>query len=305
MIGVIIGFLCFQRMPAQVSSPRLPTDLFTYWSKAIPGNITEPIFTGLSVQTGDYVYIEVHGQIKVGNYLGNANGVELIKPPFFSLPSNYSKYPGKELGAVIVGIGNQQIACGRMFRFGNHPIYHAMVDKDRLIVDRANEAYVPGVYFLASTGGVLTLDVNDSITTDNEGQYTVEVFLMRHANHLQRNKFNVCPAQEPTNDLACSRRDNWRKESKKSAYYHGIMNTSYRGSSRFAGCQCVYDSEGSLLSYGKNIGSFDIGFWIGKSDESDPAATHRHLILDVLPHDLYENDSGVNNYAGQTTYSCR
>jgi hypothetical protein len=300
----LVFFLCSHCLfvSAQSGVKRSPKDIFKHWSGSISASQTEPFHTGLAIRSGDFVYVEVHGQVKIGNYLGNANGVELINPPLFSSPRSYTKYKDFELGALVVSIGSEKKACTQLFRSSSHPIYNAMADKNRMIIDNGLQNYVPGVYMLASTDGTLLLDINDSIVNDNEGSYTVEIFTMSQADHISRNEFNICPMQEPSDDTSCGLSDDWKKESFKSVYYHGL-NVSYRGNNKYAGCQCIYD-DGTLLTNGKNIGSFDIGFWLNKTDESDAAAKHLHLILDVLPHDLNEQKSGTNDYLGQKTYNC-
>ena len=80
-----------------------------------------------------------------------------------------------------------------------------------------------------------------------------------------------------------------------SFYYHGTLNSSYRGGSYDnAGCQCVYgDFTNTLVQNEKNQGSFDIGYWFLRSGTTpQPVRNYYHLVLDVIPHDLFEEKFG-------------
>lgn len=287
-------------MASQPDKSATPRALFTVKEFTLPGNAEKPVETDVQINENDYVYVDVSGQIVTGPMLGPADGSGLLESSLFS--GLYNKYDLRH-GSVALLVGDDVVGCKKIFR-DLGALYNAPFTPD--YGDRVNKPffgvnYIPGIYFLAKSSGKLKLDVNDTRPDNNTGEFRVRVFVLPYEAHQTRNTFNKCPLREPENELDC-RNGAWKKESIKSWIYHGI-NDSYRGRSTNKGCQCVYD-DGVLLTSGDNQGSFDIAYWLFDGKAGTPDADYYHLILDVIPHDLYKDLNGQMEYNATNGVKC-
>lgn len=281
-----------------------PGDLFKEYSFTIKGNIKEPVETNIQVKENDYIFMWVKGEISVGSVLGKADGSGLYKDNLFS--AMYNKYAACRHGSLVALINDEIEPCKRIFDdIGKQynlpwvtPDYGDNIKSRFFDVD-----YVPGTYFICQSGGNLRLDINDGSPDNNTGQFEVHIYQMSYQQHTGRNQFNRCPQREPEYNVDC-RNGTWEQESFKSWYYHGIGNNSYRGLESNAGCQCVYD-DGKLLTSGEKQGSFDIAYWRYKGNSKLANANFLHLILDVIPHDLFTDALGSFEYSPSVTVPCK
>ncbi len=276
---------------------KTPTDLYRSTQFLFRGNTAAPVTSSVKVKRGDFVYVEITGQVKVGNYLGMADGAGILSKSIVF--ESYNKYKGHRHGSVMVILNNKVESCKR--------ILDNLGSKYNLpgIAPDYGIEYVPGYYFIADEDGYLKFDINDSEPANNEGDFYIGVIVMSYEDHLARNIFNKCPAKEPDDGVDCFGHT-WVKESIKSWYYHGV-NDSYRGGSQDAGCQCVYEYIGDkLVTSGEHKGSFDIGYWLFKGDITKPRANYFHLIFDVIPHDLFvEKFQQEPDYKYQSKLPCK
>jgi hypothetical protein len=271
-----------------------PKDLFLVKNFTIPGNTNKAIDVNIQLEENDYVYIEAIGQIKVGNYMGYADPTGLISSSIFS--SSYEKYKGIELGSLVILTNFETTGCKRIFRnFGQTYNVPGITEYDPDKITKSPfRDYIPGYYFISKGNTPLYFAINDKIIDDNSDSFKVSVFVIKFRDHLNRNYFNICPEKEPENGDPIKHYI-WNKESLMSFYYHGTLNSSYRGGSYDnAGCQCVYgDFSKTLVQNEKNQGSFDIGYWLLRSGtDPQPVRNYYHLVLDVIPHDLFEEKFG-------------
>jgi hypothetical protein len=274
---------------------KTPMDLVKGYSFTINGNTNGPIDSKIQLEENDYVFIEATGEIKVGNYLGNADATGLLSPKLFF--SRYIKYRNIELGSLVVGTNDFTSGCKKIFRdIGQTYNIVGITNYDTTKITQSFiRDYLPGYYFVASGKTPLYFDINDNILDDNTGAFKVNVYVMKFKDHLNRNFFNYCPAKEPEtgSDIKLL---TWKKENPIfSSVYHGAFNSSYRGQSfDNTGCQCVYgDVSKTLVLNEAQQGSFDIGMWLfrGKMN-AEPSKNYFHLLLDVIPHDLYVEKFG-------------
>ncbi len=307
MHKLFFAFLVLAALPtlAQVKAPsgtqakiyKTPADLYRSKQFMLSGNIRAPFASDIKIKKGEFVYVEVGGNVKVGNFLGSADGAGLLSASI--VLEGYNKYKGHKHGSVMVILNNTIESCKR--------ILGDMGGKYNLpgIAPDYGIKYVPGYYFIAESDGYLKFDINDAEPGNNEGSFSIGVIVMSYEDHLARNIFNKCPEKEPDDETDCFGHK-WVKESVKSWYYHGI-NDSYRGGSQDAGCQCVYEYIGDkLVIAGENKGSFDIGYWHFKGDITKPRANYFHLILDVIPHDLFTAIAGAElDYKYQSAVPCK
>ncbi len=281
-----------------------PKDLYKRYEFTLRTSGVGPFGTKIMLEEGEYVFILVQGEYVAGQWVGNANGAGLLSS---SIVGNmYNKYSGARHACVVALVGEQVLPCQRIFSdvgmkynvAGVTPDYGSAVEKPFFSIN-----YIPGTYFLAPEAGELMLDLNDTKTSDNNGDLKITIFTMKFREHKNRNLFNLCTSKEP-NDAGrdCNGRA-WIKEGMKSWYYHGI-NDSYRGAGDNKGCQCVFDGD-DLLTSGENQGSFDIAYWLYNANTQLPEANLMHLILDVIPHDLYEEVQGADMYYPSIKIDCK
>lgn len=248
--------------------------LFTFRTVQVPGEITEPVETRISVEEDEYVYIECKGTIGISSWLEDITGAGTRN--FFVQKNNkYSEFPHGCLVAIVED--DRHNAESNIFPSGvtTYGYMSGVLSP------------VTGMYFLSKASGELLLDINDNDPGNNSDAFTVNIFTMKKNMHYHRNIFNKCPALESSITAA-----SWEAESRAlSLVYHGKENISYRGSvASSAGCQCVYNSETHKIVEGEYKGSFDIAHWLKKKRPADfPSFSlnYLHLILDMLPHDLY------------------
>jgi len=273
-----------------------PMDLIKAKQFTIKGNTNGPVDTKIMLDVDDYVFVEAVGQIKVGNYLGDADPTGLLSPKLFML-DRYYKYPGIPHGSLIILTSNLKTGCKKIFQdmgimYSNPftPEYDPNVITKGTLRD-----YIPGYYFISTTKSPLYFDINDTVLEDNEGSFTVKVYVIKFKDHLNRNYFNYCPATEPESGED-EKLLKWDKENAiKSSVYHGTLNSSYRGgSTKNSGCQCVYgDFLNKLILNEENQGSFDLGYWLFRDKPwEETTKNYYHLVLDVIPHDLYVEKFG-------------
>ena len=275
---------------------KTPTDLYTSTQFMFRGNTSSLVTSNIRVRKNDFVYVEITGKVKVGSFVGMADGAGALG----SMPvlESYNKYKGHRHGCIMVILNNKIESCKRIL-----DDLGSKYDIIGIAPDYGIE-YVPGYYFIADEEGYLKFDINDVDPGNNSGDFSIGVIVMSYSAHLSRNIFNKCPEKEPDDEKDCFG-NNWVKESPKSWYYHGV-NDSYRGGTSNPGCQCVYEYVGDdLVASGDHKGSFDIGYWHFKGDITKPRANYFHLILDVIPHDLYVARFGEPNYLFQQKVSCK
>ncbi|MGM9506827.1 hypothetical protein ACS5NO_03840 [Larkinella sp. GY13] len=271
-----------------------PDSYFVAKTVSVPGNLKQPLRTGIQVGFDDYVYIEALGKIRVGLFYGSAYPVGLPK----SFDNFFNKRRSVLHGALMWQIGPESGSCRKMFRSYDETVKNIfMVSEDRMIKEDGPN-YVAGDYFLSKSTGELMLDINDNDVDNNSEQYQVRIFVLKQYYHVNRNQFNHCPLKEPGDGEHDRQGNGWIREWPNSWVYHGF-NNSYRGTGKYSGCQCVYDRgtllRGTATDTGNDQGSFDFGFWLGNGDADNMEARHLHLILDVLPHDLWVKRYGGNN----------
>jgi hypothetical protein len=292
-------------LPCLISTSQVvyksPMDLVKSYSFTIYGNMNGPVDSKIILEENDYVFIEATGEIKIGNYLGNADATGLLSAKLFF--SRYLKYPDIELGSLVILTKNGTTGCKKIFReIGETYNIVGITDYDTTKITQSFiRDYLPGYYFVSPGKTPLYFDINDNILDDNTGKFTVNIYVIKYKDHLNRNFFNYCPKKEPENGTDIKLLT-WKKENPIfSSVYHGALNSSYRGGSfDNAGCQCVYgDIYKTLIENEVQQGSFDLGLWIyrGKTN-METTKNYFHLLLDVIPHDLYVKKFGKQ----QTTY---
>ena len=294
VFGLILFVLTGQLSISQVLY-KSPQDLVRGYTFTIHGNLNGPVDTKIQIEENDYVFIEAVGHIHVGDYLGDADPTGLLTEKLMF--PRYFKYPGIRHGSLVIFTSTETLGCQRIFRemgikYSNPftPEYDPNVVQEGMLRD-----YIPGYYFISPGKSHLYFDINDTVVEDNSGVFTVKVYIIRYKDHLNRNYFNYCPGMEPESGSDIKLRQ-WNKEdATKSFYYHGVLNSSYRGGSfDNAGCQCVYgDFSKKLILNEGDQGSFDIAYWLfrGKTDQQS-TINYYHLILDAIPHDLYVDKFG-------------
>ena len=287
--GVLFAMLACQIFYGQALY-KSPMDLIVAKEFKIKGNTDGPVDTKIMLDENDYVFVEAVGQIKVGNYLGNADPTGLLSGKLMF--ARYFKYPSLPHGSLVILTNDGTTCCKKIFSemglmYSNPftPEYDSKVITEGTLRD-----YIPGYYFISQGKSPLYLDINDTVLEDNEGFFTVKVYVIKFKNHLNRNFFNYCPAKEPESGED-AKLLLWNKENAvKSSVYHGVLNSSYRGGSvKNSGCQCVYgDFRKTLVQNEENQGSFDLGYWLFKDKPwEETTKNYYHLVLDVIPHDLY------------------
>ncbi len=260
-----------------------PSDLIRIDSIILAGNSPEVTKSHIKIRKNDFVYIEVAKNVKVGETLGFSDGTGLLE--YNPVASQYNKYKNYKHGAVMIFANGKMQSCKKLLiELGMK--YFPFVSLTN------GKKYVPGYYFIAEEDAILQFDINDAYPANNTGQFTVGVITLSYDAHFNRNLFNNCPSKDPSFKSDCAG-GSWENEGVKSAFYHGVGNEAYRGSGNSKGCQCVYD-DGDLLTEGDNAGSFDIGYWMVNGNLKDPRASYYHLVLDVIPHDLFKDWSAIN-----------
>ena len=106
--------------------------------------------------------------------------------------------------------------------------------------------------------------------------------------HTDRNLFNRAPNEMPRRGEDGRYVDNqgnvWTPDNAvSSAIFHGINNTTFRGTGDNLGCQITYNRQGELVDSGKHMGTFDYA----------RAPSEDHTRLDVNPH--YQNSNYTPN----------
>lgn len=293
-------FLCFlgSLQSDCQSLYKTPLDLVQGKEFTIKGNMNGPVDTKMTIEENDYVFIEAVGQITVGAYLGNADPTGLFSSKIMF--PRYYKYPGLTHGSLVILTDMETTRCKKIFQemgiLYSNP-FTPEYDPNIVTMGTLRD-YIPGYYFIATKKSRLFFDINDTVLEDNSGSFTVKVYIIKFKDHLNRNYFNKCPIKEPENGEP-NKIIVWNKEdATKSFYYHGTLNSSYRGGSYDnAGCQCVYgDFKKTIILNEENQGSFDLGYWIFRGKPELPSTlNYYHLILDVIPHDLYLEKFGVEN----------
>lgn len=291
-IGCLL--LAFLVTGAKKAVAQSPDSYFVAKTVSVPGNLKQLFRTGIQVGFDDYVYIEALGKIRVGFFYGSTYAVGLPE----SLNNGYNKRASVQHGALMWQIGPGSGSCRKLFQSYDETVKNIfMVSKDRMITDDGLTNYVAGDYFLSKSTGELLLDINDKDVDNNSAQYEVRIFVLKQFHHVNRNQFNQCPLKEPGDGDTDRNGNGWIREWPNSWVYHGF-NNSYRGKGVYSGCQCVYDQgtllRGTATDTGNNQGSFDFGFWLGHGDADNMEARHLHLILDVLPHDLWVKRYGTD-----------
>lgn len=265
-----------------------PDDLYKEYHFTINANQTQPFVPDIpAIGIDDYVYFEVsNNTISLGPYIGNtyADGTSSITV------NRYKKYDSYKLGSVVCLVNNVPYCPTRQMFNKVTDIYYYVADESKMVNLLGQVNYIPGNNFISTQSGKLSFCINDNEPQNNQGSYTLDVYIMKKTAHLSRNMFNTCPRKPPKEKQLkdkyydCNAKE-WSKESLKSIYYHGA-NYSFRGNRNYPGCQCIYlPLSGKLLKDNYAEGSFDIGFW--KYDGAETSKSkHLHLIIDMIPHDL-------------------
>lgn len=275
-----------------------PGELFREFTLTIPANLQEPYETEIQLEDNEYIFIEAIGKIHVGESFKFADATGLLESSFRTLFSNiYNKYPFNH-GSLVAYTPSDTISCLKIFKdvglkYNNIP---GTPDYDPVKITEVNNGfdYIPGVYFISKGSGKLYFDINDNEPDNNSGAFYVKVRTIKFQDHINRNFFNRCPVKEPDAEIDCNL-NVWMKENRiKSSIFHGISSTAYRGLEKNAGFQCVYKDEHTIVEDHKHQGSFDIGYWLFNGEFESPQANYYHLILDVIPHDLFAEKYEAN-----------
>ncbi len=294
-LPVLLFALLFNQISNGQALYKTPMDLVNGKVFTIPGNLNGPFDTKFQLEENDYVFVEAVGKIKVGDYLGYADPTGLFTEKIMF--KRYFKYYGIKHGSLIILTGGDTIGCKQIFyevgQKYNNPFTPEYPESK--VTEGTLRDYIPGYYFISKGKSKLLLDINDTVLEDNTGTFTVKVYIIKFKDHLNRNYFNYCPVKEPETGTD-SKKLQWNKENPiKSAIYHGVFNSSYRGGSiQNTGCQCVYgDFSKTLVLNEEDQGTFDLGYWIFKGKpELETTKNYYHLVLDVIPHDLYVEKFG-------------
>ncbi|WP_339905951.1 hypothetical protein [uncultured Cyclobacterium sp.] len=259
-------------------TPSPPT--FSPKTVTFPADHEGKLKTGVVVNKGDYVFLGTKSTITIDRLAlpVGADGTELWSP------DKYKKYQNYELGQLIAWNGEED--------YGFNSIRLGENECKQIIGDAIGTAYLfygeNGTFFKAKYSGEILLELNDNDPSNNEREFSVEIYVLKSEDHFGRNKYNCCPNQEPSGQDPCSH--NWESDNEDSAEcYHGGLDT-YRGSgSRVNRSQCTY-KDGVIFNEGGIMGTFDYG---------EPR-TRLHMILDVFPHivlgDAYQSTPVKNIY---------
>lgn len=286
---------------------RSPSSAYRRINLTVSAKLEEPVSTRIFVQKGEYVFIESQDEVVIGQVMGKvyADGVPRNRSFSVFTSLTYNKYSCRH-GSLVVRLNNQIYPFDQLFSSTTFSRYNSSANpflpayaSSKFVIKRTaagleDYRYVPGVYFIAPEAGELSIDLNDKKVDDNEGQFRLTVYTMTTEEHFARNQFNRCPAKEPVDNKDCMN-NRWQEESSKSFLYHGY-NDAFRGIGKFGGCQCVYD-EDELIQSETNQGSFDFGYWLVQGNQNAPLGHYFHLVLDVVPHDLFDDFYGGLQYS--------
>lgn len=278
-----------------------PKDLYKKYDFTYKTSGAGPFGTKIMLEEGEYVFILVKGEYVAGDWVGAANGAGLVEASLVG--SMFNKYKDARHASVVAIVQDQVMPCQRIF--SDVGMTYNIKDYGSSVVKPFfyNISYIPGTYFLSAKAGELMLDLNDTRPADNKGELKITIFTMKLREHRNRNLFNLCASKEPDEAGRDCNGKRWTKESIKSWYYHGF-NDSFRGVADNKGCQCVYDND-ELLTSGENQGTFDIAYWLFDGNIELPDANLMHLILDVIPHDLYKEKEGADVYYPSIKLDCK
>ncbi|MGM9506818.1 hypothetical protein ACS5NO_03795 [Larkinella sp. GY13] len=260
---------------------QLPAGFVRHTSYIYTGNSKKPLTTSFVVEKDEYVYIEVSGDVDLGPFTGAADATG--KPTLAAL--RFNKYKDYYHGALVCRIGDWAMPCEEMFRIVDgwaNPRANAgiqwLVDTQRMVHTRGI-SYIPGAYFLSPATGPLTFDLNDTDPDNNTGSFLITIYALKKNIHYNRNAFNYCPVKMP----AESETVEWKQELTGSSYHHP---DTFRGTGKYRGCQCAYfeDNAHTLDNHTPRQGTFDFGYYISVDKAT---ADHLHVVLDMLPHELY------------------
>lgn len=272
-----------------------PKDLYRRFQFEVSANQLKSLKTGILVEENEFIYFEIQGKIRTEN-----NGNELFGDGSTNSGLKTQKYLNIPLGSLVCIQPNVDTVWARKMFVSplngiDETIYKTLVEPAKLVGSYLT--YLPGNYFISKKSSEILLEINDSTPLDNKGKFSVEIYTIKLNAHLSRNIFNNCPYREPKLDMkkyVDCQNYKWSKETALSSWYHGV-NDAFRGEDDNSGCQCVYDSDLLIVEH-KHEGSFDIGFWEFKGNLNSVLAKHRHLILDVIPHDVFIGKFGTLKY---------
>lgn len=150
----------------------------------VPANRSQPLDTHIALKEGDYVFIEASGSVKLGPVAGMATASGKTG----RLWKTYNKYPAYNHGSLVYFIGAQEGSCRILFNEeeispSQDMSYAALAGGKASFGTTSGE--LCGDYFLCSSAGNLTLDINDKKTSDNQSAYRVRVFVIRKDTYLK------------------------------------------------------------------------------------------------------------------------
>ncbi|GAB4015142.1 hypothetical protein GCM10028808_39690 [Spirosoma migulaei] len=257
-----------------------------------PANTQALLKTGIKVNKTDYVYFEAIGRINLGIMTQNVDAGGSQKPNLIAL-YNRKRLPDR-------------IAHGRLYCLnGNEPniepvgIYNYFENSAAMFLNSKGEGdfrEIRANSFIAKSDMELSFILNDSRPQDNSGSFKINIVVIPYEVHRTRNRYNQCPLYEPK-DLAGYQLKSLAKDftgmewkiSVTEKYYHGLLNHTYRGGDQeIAGCQCVYDTQGQLVT-DEHVGTFDFAFGQYRNHRLlfQQLSEWQHVAWDVWPHDRY------------------
>ncbi|KAA9349851.1 hypothetical protein [Larkinella humicola] len=260
---------------------QLPAGFVRHTSYIYTGNSKTPLTTSFVVEKDEYVYIEVSGDVYLGPFTGAADATG--KPALAAL--RFNKYKDYYHGALVCRIGDRTTPCQEMFRFVDavyDPVaggtMNYLIDGSRMVRAQGIN-YIPGVHFLSPTTGPLTFELNDTDPDNNDGSFLITIYAIKKNAHFNRNTLNYCPVRMPPE----SETNEWKREATGFFYHHP---DTFRGKGRYKGCQCAYfeDNAHTLDNSTSKKGTFDFGYFLSQDKTT---ADHLHVVLDMLPHELY------------------
>lgn len=256
----------------------------------------EKFSTGIRVNANDYVFFNVRGRAIVdaarGTWVsgkGTATAYDPITDVSYTYENTDKKNASYRFGQMLLSING--------IVQGGADDYKLKATKCLVVEKAINNITFPignfGNYFVASTSGLIELEINDKDPKDNiAGRYEIEVWVMTPQSHQNRNDCNKCPKNEPARTINVGTGvfydqftppNEWELSLEEALFsadcFHGGHN-AYRGKSTdVKGCQCVYDKSSKQLinTAGIILGTYDYG----------APGTREHVILDVFAHEAY------------------
>lgn len=279
ILAVLTASFCYAQLPPGVLA-QLPGRAI---ERTFPANTKGDLRTGVAVKQGDYVYIEATGDVEISQVFHTKTDATGSTDGWFN--ALYNRYKPYWHAALLCRIGNSSKTAFSRNLFDMVPKTERVFVESISIFGRGDE---PGVLLLAPETGELILEINDTKTEDNRGNFKVSIYKLTQQQHRQRNQYNRCPVNV---DQVVEVGD-FESDDIGTFFYHTDPNQQlgkridiigYRGVNRYAGCQCIYDKNGNLVNKGIYMGTFDYALARPELQSS----RFMHYILDVIPHIMY------------------